>query len=91
MSARTAGAEVHVAVRDSGPGLAPEALAQVFERFHRVAPTAGETGLGLAIAKALTELHGGRIWAESRPRWGTTFHVAVTTAEPGRGKVEGVA
>ena len=90
VTGRTAGAEVRVAVRDSGPGLPPEVLGRVFERFHRVAPAAGGTGLGLAIAKALTELHGGRIWAESRPGRGTAFHVALPAA-PGGGEVEGVA
>jgi PAS domain S-box-containing protein len=57
------------AVLDDGPGIAPEELPHIFERFYR-APRgrlqhAGGTGLGLAICKAFVEAHGGRIWAQS--------------------------
>ena len=58
-----------ISVRDTGPGLTPDQLAMVFERFYRVDPSrsrdAGGSGLGLAIAKALTEAMGGRISATS--------------------------
>ena len=60
--------EATIRVRDTGPGIAREDLPYVFERFWRgdKARThgSGSTGLGLAIAKALVEAHGGRIWAE---------------------------
>jgi PAS domain S-box-containing protein len=65
-----------VAVADNGPGIAPDELPHVFERFYR-APhgreqRSGGTGLGLSICKAFVEAHGGRIWAESSER-GTTI------------------
>lgn len=63
------GAEV--VVEDDGPGIAPEVLPHVFERFARAdtsrSRAAGSTGLGLAIARAVVEAHGGRITVESRP------------------------
>ena len=69
---------LHVAVSDTGGGIAPEDRARAFERFYR-ADTAliaglGETGVGLAIVKALVEAHQGRVWIESEMGEGTTFH-----------------
>ena len=75
---------MHVAVRDSGLGIAPEQLPLLFERFAQADDSEvrkfGGTGLGLAIAKQLTELMGGRIWAESTPGEGSTFHVEIPMA-----------
>jgi len=72
---------LHVAVRDSGVGIAPEHLPMLFERFAQADDSEirkfGGTGLGLAIAKQLTELMGGRVWAESVPGEGSTFHVEI--------------
>jgi signal transduction histidine kinase len=72
----TAG-EVSLEVADSGPGIPPEHLPHVFERFYRVDAARdrkhGGSGVGLAIAKALVEAHGGRINAHSTPRFGATF------------------
>jgi signal transduction histidine kinase len=70
-----------VSVADQGTGIAPEHLNRLFERFYRV-PGAGEashrgTGLGLPIARAIVEAHGGRIWAESAPDKGSVFHFTV--------------
>jgi CheY-like chemotaxis protein len=72
---------VHIAVRDSGVGIAAAHLPLLFERFAQADDSEirkfGGTGLGLAIAKQLTELMGGRIWAESTPGEGSTFHVEI--------------
>jgi signal transduction histidine kinase len=73
--------EVLVSVCDTGPGLAPADLPHVFDRFYRADParassrdpTATSAGLGLPIAKALVEAHGGRIWAENAPAGGACF------------------
>jgi signal transduction histidine kinase/DNA-binding LacI/PurR family transcriptional regulator len=65
-----------IRVADSGRGIAPEHQALVFEEFRQVQdgrPPQQGTGLGLPISKRLVELHGGRIWLESRPGEGTTF------------------
>ena len=74
-----------ISVRDTGPGLTPDQLTRVFERFYRVDPSrsrdAGGSGLGLAIAKALAEAMGGRIWATSSgPGAGATFNVELPVA-----------
>lgn len=77
---RAAG-QVCVAVRDDGPGIAPADQGVIFERFWQAsAPTEGGAGLGLAIVRALVELHGGRVWVESRPPAGTTFYVELACA-----------
>jgi len=68
---------VKVAVADTGPGIPPEDLDRVFERFYRVEPDrstqTGGRGLGLAIARHIVEAHGGAIWAESQIGKGSTF------------------
>ncbi len=73
--------EVRIAVQDSGPGLGPDDLEGLFQRFRRLSavPTGGETstGLGLAIAQEFAALHGGRIEAASTPGEGTTFTLAL--------------
>jgi signal transduction histidine kinase len=61
---------VEVTVRDTGTGIAPEAVAGIFDRFSRSTDSPG-AGLGLAIAKGLVEAHGGTIRAESAPGQGT--------------------
>ena len=69
---------VHVSVADTGIGIRSDDLTRLFEPFQQldnpVARGAGGTGLGLAISKKFVELHGGRIWAESRENQGSTFH-----------------
>ena len=62
------------AIADDGPGIAPERLAHVFDRYWQAKETAHlGTGLGLAIAKGIVEAHGGRIWVESEVGKGSTF------------------
>ncbi|MCX6100172.1 MAG: ATP-binding protein, partial [Candidatus Bipolaricaulota bacterium] len=67
--------EIELRVCDTGPGIPPEDLERIFERFYRIDPSreSGGAGLGLSIAKALVEAHGGRIWAEARPEGGACF------------------
>jgi two-component system, OmpR family, sensor histidine kinase BaeS len=62
--------QVEVAVRDTGTGIAPDAVGGIFDRFSRSTDSPG-AGLGLAIAKGLVEAHGGTIRAESVPGQGT--------------------
>jgi signal transduction histidine kinase len=68
-------------VQDTGPGIASENLPQLFNRFWQ-ADSTGQvgTGLGLPIAQAIVEAHGGRIWAESVLGRGTTFHFTIPCA-----------
>lgn len=69
---------VVVAVRDTGPGIAPEAQALIFEPFQQASPTIhkeyGGTGLGLAICKRFVEMHDGEMWLESDVGVGTSFY-----------------
>jgi signal transduction histidine kinase len=67
---RGADGRVEVTVRDTGTGIAPDAVARIFDRFSRATDSPG-AGLGLAIAKGLVEAHGGTIRAESIPGRGT--------------------
>jgi signal transduction histidine kinase len=64
-------------VRDNGTGIRPEDLEIIFEEFrqgrHNTRGRPPGSGLGLAITRRIVELHGGRIWAESRPGTGSTF------------------
>jgi two-component system OmpR family sensor kinase/two-component system sensor histidine kinase BaeS len=66
------GKAVAFSVADTGPGIAPDVLAHVFDRFVRGTESRG-AGLGLAIARSLVEAHGGEISAESPPGRGTTM------------------
>jgi signal transduction histidine kinase len=70
-------AQVVVSIADQGVGIAPEHLNRLFEKFFRVESGLGRhvvgSGLGLPIAQAIVESHGGRIWAESKPGEGSTF------------------
>ena len=81
------GGELHVAVSDTGVGLAPQHLSHIFARFYRVdrsrSRAGGGSGVGLTIAKHLVEAHGGRIWAESAgPDQGSTFTFTLPTSLP---------
>ena len=60
---KTESGEVLVAVRDSGPGLAPAALEHLFKAFHTTKPNG--LGLGLSICRSIVEARGGRLWASA--------------------------
>jgi len=77
---------VLMVVQDSGPGVPPEELPWIFDRFYRGDKSRqrhdGGAGLGLAIARSLVEAHGGRIWAESPP--GEGLRVLISLGSGGR-------
>lgn len=79
-------AEVQVTVADTGPGIAPEHLPHLFERFYRVeasrARATGGAGLGLAIAHEIARWHGGRLEVQSKVGEGTTFTVCLPMQQP---------
>ncbi len=70
--------KTEICVRDDGPGIPPEALARVFERFYRVdgarSRKEGGTGLGLSIVKHIVQSHGGEVWAKSDLGQGSSFY-----------------
>ena len=72
---------LHFSVRDTGIGIPPDRLARLFKPFTQAdASTAqryGGTGLGLAISKRLVDFMGGKMWAESAPNEGSTFHFTI--------------
>ncbi len=75
--------QVHVCVRDHGPGIPPAELEAIFQAFVQSSKTkdgSGGTGLGLTISRKIVEAHGGRIHAENARGGGSAFHVRV----PGR-------
>ena len=83
----TAANEVHLSVRDRGPGIPPGELELIFEAFVQSSKTkdgSGGTGLGLAICRKIVDAHGGRISAANAPDGGSVFHVLL----PARGFAE---
>jgi two-component system phosphate regulon sensor histidine kinase PhoR len=84
VTAKETGKEVEVCVADNGPGIAPEHLPHVFERFYRVdkarSRELGGTGLGLSIVKHIVHAHGGLVWAESELEKGSRFYFTLPRA-----------
>jgi PAS domain S-box-containing protein len=69
------GPHLKLAVIDSGPGIAPEALDHIFEPFFTTKPPGEGTGLGLSVVHGIVQAHGGEILVESAPGAGSTFTV----------------
>ena len=72
---------IKISVKDSGIGIKKEDISKIFDKFQQIETSlsreVGGTGLGLPIAKQLTQAHQGVIWLESEPDKGTCFHVAI--------------
>jgi len=81
LSMTRAGTRVLIAVSDDGPGISPEDLPRVFDRFFTRRLDQDGTGLGLALARAVVEAHGGHIEAASTPGRGATFTVSFVSAQ----------
>jgi len=77
---------VQVSVADTGPGIPPEELDRIFDKFYQLAQVDNRksrgTGLGLAISKALVQMHGGKIWVESELGKGSTFSFTLPGQPP---------
>jgi signal transduction histidine kinase len=82
---------VRIAIADNGPGIPPDELARIFERFHRTsaarAARSGGAGLGLAITRAITEAHGGRVSASNARRGGARFELELPGFRPAAGRL----
>jgi len=84
LSARNFGSETEISVSDTGTGIPQADLPHIFERFHRADPSRhtelDESGLGLAIVRAIVEAHHGKTSAESSPHQGTTIKILLPNA-----------
>jgi two-component system sensor histidine kinase KdpD len=76
ISAKLNGETEQLSIADEGPGIPPELLGRIFDRFYRIPGTSATgTGLGLALAKSIVEIHGGTIEASNRPEGGAEFRI----------------
>ncbi|MBV8178949.1 MAG: HAMP domain-containing histidine kinase [Mycobacterium sp.] len=84
LSAVRSNGHVVLSVTDTGPGIVPEKHESIFEEFAQLGTNARGpgTGLGLALARRFTELHGGRLTVQSEPGRGATFLISLPTSGP---------
>ncbi len=85
LQARAQQGAVQLLVQDSGVGITSEDLPHIFKRFYqgdKARAAEGESGLGLAIAKSIVEMHGGQITVESSPGEGATFIITIPVHNP---------
>lgn len=87
LSSAAVNGHVRLRVQDSGPGIAPEHLSRVFDRFYRVDAArdqaSGGSGLGLSIVRAIVEAHGGSVTASAAPEGGAVFDIVLDRPGPG--------
>ena len=86
VSAKVTDSQVQVDVADTGTGISAQDQKRLFTKFYRVDSSTtrevGGSGLGLTIAKSIVEMHGGKIWVESKPGKGSTFNFTLPTVAP---------
>jgi two-component system sensor histidine kinase VicK len=88
VTAAAEGDDVLIRVTDTGRGIAPEHMEKIFDKFVQVNQSAdstpGSVGLGLAIAKEIVEMYGGKIWVQSEVEKGTpfSFRLPASQAQP---------
>lgn len=88
VAARRVGPEIQIVIEDEGPGIPPENLERVFERFYTDRPQENfgqNSGLGLNISRQIVVAHGGRLWAENRPQSGAAGQSAGAAQSPSGG------
>ena len=77
MAARNVGGKIMLSFTDDGPGIPGDCLSRIFDPFFTTKGVGKGTGLGLSICYGIIQEHGGKIWAESEPGKGATFHVVL--------------
>jgi len=82
LGARERGGSVELSVSDNGPGIEPELLERLFDRFAQSSSAGGGAGLGLGIVKGVAEAHGGEVIVRSVPGEGSTFTILLARVPP---------
>jgi two-component system NtrC family sensor kinase len=72
---------IEITLSDTGCGIPPDVMAKMFDPFFTTKPVGKGTGLGLSISRSILEEHHGRLWAESEPGKGATFHLEIPLVE----------
>jgi PAS domain S-box-containing protein len=83
VAAASAGKDIRISFTDDGPGIPKDIIGKIFEPFFTTKELGKGTGLGLSMARGVVEQHGGRLWAESTPGQGATFHIELPIIPPG--------